>query len=1620
MPVSMYNKSLRNRIVVFILLGSVLFARDIRTSEIQKAAENFIAGHAVLQSSPLRKQALPRVQSIRSYFIQDRQEPAGYIVELSPDGFIVFTATTETPPVIAYTLSSSWHEDTSINNPIGYLIHRSMHRFFKDRSGNTNSEDQDCQNDWRRLSGRSPDITQSEPLHQWPEQGTTSTGGWIETFFIQSWPFNQYCPIDPLTGNRSAVGCVATAMAQIIHYHQYFDQTAFSPEDRYITLTHSIHIDNDSTSADFPSFFQLNQKLNLLQEKYQNESGCDDTDYAVLSFACGLSVEMDFSSYGSSTGTNRSADAFLKQFGYADARYYYLDSEQSRYDFCRLLKRDAMNGLPSIVSIGSDEGGHAVVCDGYNTDGFYHFNYGWGAAEPVSIHEAWFYLPDTVGSTYDEITGGTVNIQPDSEKIESLFCADSLDLGVVEIGQSSEFMSFEITNTSHLSVEVNHIQVSPPFLVSATPDFSVPITSLMIEPHQSRSIYVRFQPEGTGLCTRDLVIVYDNQNRFLPCVLTGYGIPENSTAVQNKAVKGTWIRDRSPYFIFCPIEIPENQSLTIEAGVEVLFTGPYSWHIGENAQLLCRGVSNDSIVICSADSVQRWQGILFENSGSDDSLFYCQIQNIVNDQVSSGALRVHQCSPVFSHCGFYDNQSLWHAILDFSGSSTTLESCTFIRNQAYYGTVYVFDSDLKMDHSLMIENRTERHGLVTSYRSLLAFSHGTVTDNQAGRLFHMNSNSQMIIRNTIIWGNQTEGFQDENTYGLNTYDLDYSNIDTASTDWDHWYNSDREILILGENNLFEDPQWVQNGTLPFQLSPLSSCIDAGDPFCPVNEEPFPHGFRVNLGFYGGTENAQSTSGPALAIDPPTLDFGDRKRSDIQDGVLYLKNGGSESLQITHVHIANGNHFQIFNTGDANAFEEFSVDLQSGETGSIRIRFHPGDNYSLRYQDTLIVISDIPDTAYCLLQGGVRVGTDIAPGHLEGLLKKVNSPYHIYGDVTVPSGKTLIIEPGVICYFMGEYSLTVAPGGCMKAEGSVGDSIYFCSFDTPDTWRGINVIHSRTENTFSYCVFKRCSRPIYSDCTNEYNSPICGVGALLIDQSAIDVRHSCFINNLGWSGGAIYSSDSDISIRDCRFKSNLANRGGAIYIHASSQSEARISVRNVLLYNNHAYESGGGMYLNVYGKEFEITNATLCRNSAAEHGGGICFSGTNAYVLRNSILWQNKAGQGNEISVDGRNNTLTIQYTSLDTLSNNWVALYPDIYYGGNPAAIALGEGNQAGNPVFTDSDHEDWTLQSTSPCIDSGHPDQKYQDTEDPEHPGLALYPAAGTLRNDMGAFGGGTISESKYLLSYPGWQLIGCSVKQDSFQWKNDFSEGIEAYIWDSAVCQYQKADTLGRSQGFWLRTEIPFETVVQGPPLYADSLHLMSGWHLVSGISRSLPAACLQIRPSQSVMAIYRWNAEQQMYVPAESIEPGQGYWFAVARECDVVFDSKRVDYFYLPKYTTEFPTRFTDHYGNIPPPPPETVKQLSQPNQFYLWNNYPNPFNSVTKIFYEIPQTCHVRIQIYNILGKLITTLQEKKQDPGKYFIEWKGVDHQQQYVSSGVYICRVKAGDETRVIKMVLMN
>ncbi len=94
---------------------------------------------------------------------------------------------------------------------------------------------------------------------------------------------------------------------------------------------------------------------------------------------------------------------------------------------------------------------------------------------------------------------------------------------------------------------------------------------------------------------------------------------------------------------------------------------------------------------------------------------------------------------------------------------------------------------------------------------------------------------------------------------------------------------------------------------------------------------------------------------------------------------------------------------------------------------------------------------------------------------------------------------------------------------------------------------------------------------------------------------------------------------------------------------------------------------------------------------------------------------------------------------------------------------------------------------------------------------------------------------------------------------------------------------------------------------------------------------------------------------------------------------------------------------------------------PENYYLGQNYPNPFNSSTTIEYNLPTREHINLSVYDIRGKTVKTLVDEIQGPEEYRTGWDGRSKEGNYLSSGVYLYRLRTGDgRSKTKKMTLIK
>ena len=205
-------------------------------------------------------------------------------------------------------------------------------------------------------------------------KAVTAVSPLLSTTWDQGSPYNSMCPGSGWS--RCPTGCVATAMAQVMKYWSY-------PTKGCGSHSYVCSYNNQTLSADFG-----NTTYNW--SAMPNSVTSSNTAVATLMFHCGVAVEMNYSASGSGApmldpyGNNYpSAEAALKcYFGYNSTLNGKYKDNYTNSEWIAFLKTELDAGRPVLYS-GYDESysdGHAFVCDGYNNNDYFHFNWGWSGS----------------------------------------------------------------------------------------------------------------------------------------------------------------------------------------------------------------------------------------------------------------------------------------------------------------------------------------------------------------------------------------------------------------------------------------------------------------------------------------------------------------------------------------------------------------------------------------------------------------------------------------------------------------------------------------------------------------------------------------------------------------------------------------------------------------------------------------------------------------------------------------------------------------------------------------------------------------------------------------------------------------------------------------------------------------------------------------------------------------------------------------------------------------------------------------------------------------------------------------------------------------------------------------
>ena len=93
---------------------------------------------------------------------------------------------------------------------------------------------------------------------------------------------------------------------------------------------------------------------------------------------------------------------------------------------------------------------------------------------------------------------------------------------------------------------------------------------------------------------------------------------------------------------------------------------------------------------------------------------------------------------------------------------------------------------------------------------------------------------------------------------------------------------------------------------------------------------------------------------------------------------------------------------------------------------------------------------------------------------------------------------------------------------------------------------------------------------------------------------------------------------------------------------------------------------------------------------------------------------------------------------------------------------------------------------------------------------------------------------------------------------------------------------------------------------------------------------------------------------------------------------------------------------------------------PYQYDLHSAYPNPFNPITSLRYDLPNDGMVKITVYDMMGRVVKTLVNSSQTAGFKSVQWNAINNRNESVSAGLYLYTIQAGEFRQTRKMVLLK
>ncbi len=367
--------------VLMVLLSITMMANPVDPDKAIQVARNHVMSQVKMDNY--------NAMLVYTHPMPKTGESAFYVVNVGSSAFVLVAADDIAHPVLGYSMSRLWPTGNADGSSASsrdeqIALPSQITAFLDDLASQIEAArqqdiapDRNIVSEWSLyLSGSSPMLEEGDPqgggVCQTPSSSLPdSVGPLLTTTWDQGQYYNALCPEDANgPAGHTYTGCVATAMAQIINYWGYplhgrgthsFD--AISDYGNYGPIS----VNFDSSVYDYANMPNALSSTNTPQEV---------NAVATLMRDCGVAADMDWGAGSSPANELSVRAAFLNHFKFSKDMVHVLKDNYSPELWDSLLQNEINNNRP-VFYAASGYTGHAFICDGYNSNGFFHFNFGW-------------------------------------------------------------------------------------------------------------------------------------------------------------------------------------------------------------------------------------------------------------------------------------------------------------------------------------------------------------------------------------------------------------------------------------------------------------------------------------------------------------------------------------------------------------------------------------------------------------------------------------------------------------------------------------------------------------------------------------------------------------------------------------------------------------------------------------------------------------------------------------------------------------------------------------------------------------------------------------------------------------------------------------------------------------------------------------------------------------------------------------------------------------------------------------------------------------------------------------------------------------------------------------------